>query len=61
MEDIRDVDEAEEEEDLVEVSDKLFAIIEECHDTTRGSVQDKHNHLADTTPSLTTQQKNAPY
>ena len=36
--DMRDTNEAEEEEDLVEVEVKLFAIIAECQDTTRKSV-----------------------
>lgn len=36
--DIRGMNKAAEEEDLVEVKDKLFVIIMECPDTTSGSV-----------------------
>lgn len=36
-EDIRDADEAKEEEDLVEVEGKLFSIIAEYQDTTHES------------------------
>ena len=38
VEDIRGADEVREEEDLVEVEGKLFAIILEFQDTTRRSV-----------------------
>lgn len=54
-EDIRDADEAEEEEDLVEVVDKLFSIILEFHDTMHESVRSRHTHHVDTTLSLTMQ------
>lgn len=36
--DIRGTNEAKEEEDLVEVEDKLFTTISECQDTTHGNV-----------------------
>lgn len=55
MENIRGMDDAEEQEDLGEVEGKLFAIITEHQDTMHGSLQTRHTHDVDTAFSLTTQ------
>lgn len=47
------MDEAKEEEDLVEVVDRLFTIIAGCQGTTRGSVRIICTHHVNTALSLT--------
>lgn len=52
MEDIRGADEAEEEEDLVEVVDMSFSIIVEHQGITHESVQVRHTRLLSIALSL---------
>ena len=59
MEVIKEEDEATEEEGLVEVVDRLFAITMECQGTTRGSVRIKHSCHVNTAATLTTLYKNS--
>lgn len=58
MEDIREVDEAKEEEDLVGVVGRSFATIAECQDTMHRSVRIRHARHVNTTLNFTTQSKN---
>ena len=60
-EDIRAMDEAEEEEDLGEVEGKLFSIIVEAQDTTCGNVRTQRAYRANIALSLTMLQKNTLY
>lgn len=54
MEVIKEENEAAEEEDLVEVTNKLFSITAEHQGTTGGSVRTKHTRHVNTSASVTT-------
>jgi len=51
---IKEEDKAEEEEDLVEVEDRLFSITMEHQGTMRGSVRIRHAYHINTAANLTT-------